>query len=129
MLKINLTKEFIMKVLKKAVLASLIALTSVAVYAGNDNFDKSAEHAKKSQREAKAGVKAVTSDALITAKVKASFIEDQNLSALDIHVVTKNHCVTLTGKVSTELQKNTAIYLAKNVEGVKHVYASNLEII
>src|SRR5690606_17716223 len=44
------------------------------------------------------------SDAVITTKVKAAFVADKTLSALDIAVETNNGTVTLTGTVGTEAE-------------------------
>jgi len=61
------------------------------------------------------------SDATITTKVKAAFVADKSLSALDIAAQTDNGVVTLTGTVGTEAQTEQAARLARDVEGVKQV--------
>jgi osmotically-inducible protein OsmY len=65
-------------------------------------------------------------DAIITSKVKASLVADPTVSALDIKVETSQGVVNLTGIVSSEQERQRAIRLAQDVEGVKRVEASNL---
>jgi len=61
------------------------------------------------------------SDAMITTKVKAAFVADETLSALDIAVETTEGTVTLTGTVGTEAEVEQAARVARDVEGVKQV--------
>ncbi|MBV7482082.1 BON domain-containing protein [Bordetella sp. BOR01] len=61
------------------------------------------------------------SDAVITTKVKAAFVADETLSALDIAVETTDGNVTLTGTVGTEAETEQAARVARDVEGVKQV--------
>jgi osmotically-inducible protein OsmY len=65
-------------------------------------------------------------DTIITSKVKASLVADATVSALDIKVETSQGVVNLTGIVSSEQERQRAIRLAQDVEGVKRVEASNL---
>jgi osmotically-inducible protein OsmY len=65
-------------------------------------------------------------DTIITGKVKASLVADPTVSALDIKVETSQGVVNLTGIVSSEQERQRAIRLAQDVEGVKRVEASNL---
>lgn len=60
-------------------------------------------------------------DALITAKVKAAFIRDDSVKALDIAVNTNNGEVQLSGFVANEGQVNRATEVARSIEGVKSV--------
>ena len=61
------------------------------------------------------------SDAMITTKVKAAFVADTSLSALDISVETQDGNVTLTGTVGTDAEVKQAADTAGGVEGVKQV--------
>jgi osmotically-inducible protein OsmY len=70
----------------------------------------------------------VIDDAVITTQVKASFAADPQVSALAIDVDTANGVVTLTGVVSSELERQRAIQLAQGTEGVKQVNAQNLRL-
>lgn len=60
-------------------------------------------------------------DAVLTTRVKAALIEDDNLSDSNINVETVNGTVMLTGTVKQEADIDTAANLASNVEGVKDV--------
>jgi len=61
------------------------------------------------------------SDAVVTTKVKAAFVADDTLSALDIAVETHDGVVTLTGTVGTEAEVEQAARVARDIEGVKQV--------
>jgi hyperosmotically inducible periplasmic protein len=61
------------------------------------------------------------SDASITTKVKAALVADELTKARDIHVRTRAHVVTLTGVVESNAERDKAVSLAKNVEGVSEV--------
>jgi hyperosmotically inducible protein len=61
------------------------------------------------------------SDAGVTTKVKSKFLGDTDVPGLKIDVDTKDGVVTLTGTVGTAAEKQRAIELAKNTDGVKSV--------
>jgi hyperosmotically inducible protein len=61
------------------------------------------------------------SDAAITAKVKAKYLDDKRLKDSDISVTTANGVVSLTGTVPTSEAKDAAEELAKTVDGVLNV--------
>lgn len=60
-------------------------------------------------------------DASITTKVKASILNDSQLSVLNIGVDTLHGTVTLTGTVDNKQQEQQAITDAKLVDGVANV--------
>ena len=68
----------------------------------------------------------VIDDGLITAKVKASFAADPQVSAMAIDVDTTNGVVSLRGVVNSEQEWQRAIQLARGIEGVTRVEAQNL---
>jgi len=68
----------------------------------------------------------VVDDAIITTKVKTSFVADPTVSALSIKVETSQGVVNLTGIVNSEQERQRLIQLAQDVEGVKRVEAGNL---
>ena len=70
----------------------------------------------------------VIDDALITTKVKSSFAADPQVSALAIDVDTADGVVTLKGVVDGEPERQRAIQLAQDTEGVKRVDANNLRV-
>lgn len=61
-----------------------------------------------------------SSDTLITGKVKASFVDEKNLSANSIKVVTERGVVYLMGRV-TQNEGNLAAEIARGVSGVAKV--------
>ena len=70
----------------------------------------------------------VIDDSVITAKIKASYAADAQVSALAIDVDTAHGVVTLTGVVGSELERQRAIQLAQSTDGVKQVNARNLTL-
>ena len=68
-----------------------------------------------------AAERAVFSDAALTASIKTKFAADPLVSALRIDVDTMNQVVTLNGEVKSEAERDQAIKLAREVDGVKSV--------
>ena len=60
-------------------------------------------------------------DSALTAKIKSKMALDDTIEALRIDVDTSNHVVTLTGTVETEAQRQRALQLARETEGVREV--------
>ena len=60
-------------------------------------------------------------DSSITAKVKAAFVKDEVVKALDVKVETFKGTVQLSGFVDTAEQKSRAAELARRVNGVADV--------
>jgi hyperosmotically inducible periplasmic protein len=67
-------------------------------------------------------------DAWITTKVKSEFGTTKGIKATNISVSTNDGVVTLTGKVSSEDEKQHAERVAQLVKGVKSVDSSGLTI-
>ena len=57
----------------------------------------------------------------LTGKIKAKMALDDTVKALDIDVDTVGTTVTLSGVVATDAQRQKALQLAKETEGVKQV--------
>jgi len=66
-------------------------------------------------------------DAGITMKVKGKFLEDPDVKGLQIDVDTREGVVYLTGSVKSENEKEKAVRLARETDGVRDVQA-NLSI-
>ncbi len=66
-------------------------------------------------------------DATITAQVKAALVEDDELSALDINVDTRNGVVTLNGAVDNNADIARANDVADDVNGVRSIQ-NNLRV-
>lgn len=60
-------------------------------------------------------------DAAITTAVKAKMIEDKTVDAGAIKVETLNGTVNLSGFAKSQVEKNQAEYIARNVKGVREV--------
>ena len=60
-------------------------------------------------------------DSVITTKVKALFVEDKAVSALNINVETFKGTVQLSGFVKYQADMNKAAEIARTINGVKSV--------
>lgn len=60
-------------------------------------------------------------DSVITTRVKASFAEDKQVSAMSISVETLRGVVQLSGFAKTSTEKNRAGEIARSTSGVKGV--------
>lgn len=65
--------------------------------------------------------RAMSSDAALTAAVKGKFIADTTVAALKIDVDTRDGVVTLTGQVRSQTEKDQALKIARETDGVKSV--------
>jgi osmotically-inducible protein OsmY len=63
----------------------------------------------------------VIDDSLITTKVKAKFVDDPSVSALNIKVETFKGNVQLSGFANNPTEMERAVQLAREVKGVKSV--------
>ena len=62
------------------------------------------------------------SDTALTTKIKAAFVAEKELDALDISVETSNGVTTLAGEVDEQAKADLAERVAQDVEGVKDVH-------
>lgn len=60
-------------------------------------------------------------DSVITTKVKAAFVEDKAVNALDIKVVTFKGAVQLSGFANNPQEIDRAVQIARTVKGVTSV--------
>lgn len=60
-------------------------------------------------------------DAVITTKVKAKFVEDKTVSALNVNVETFKGTVQLSGFANSMVEADRAVQLARETKGVKSV--------
>jgi hypothetical protein len=79
--------------------------------------------AQAGEKIANAGNRAaeVLSDATLTTKIKSKMALDDTVKALDIDVTTRDGNVTLMGYVHSERERERAVSLARETEGVKAV--------
>jgi len=61
------------------------------------------------------------SDGAITAKIKSKMALDDTIKARDIRVATSDGVVTLSGKVGSTAERDRALQLARETDGVKSV--------
>jgi hyperosmotically inducible protein len=83
--------------------------------------DKKTDEAQRKAGDTADGVGDAAANATLTTKVKTKFLADERVSGLKIDVDSNNGIVTLTGTVATAAEKNAAIALAKETDGVKSV--------
>ena len=91
---------------------------------GPDNTSKAREvGAKVGEATARAGqeAKEAIETGSITAKIKSKMALDDTVKALAINVDTNGSVVTLTGNVRSEAERQRALQLAKETEGVTSV--------
>jgi hyperosmotically inducible protein len=63
----------------------------------------------------------VASDAMLTSSIKTKLLADPDVAALKIDVDSSNGVVTLTGNVKTAAERDAALRIARDTEGVKSV--------
>lgn len=81
-----------------------------------------ASHAAEASKPASQGVRETLSDTMITAKIKAEYAKDKDVSALNIKVDTDNKgVVTLSGTAKSQAEADRAVAIAKGVQGVSSV--------
>lgn len=85
------------------------------------NVDQAAQTARNTVDKAAANTAQALSDTAITSKVKAAILAEPGLKVLQINVDTTNGMVTLTGTVNSQKNRDKAVAIAGNVEGVKGV--------
>ena len=88
--------------------------------AGEKTKDAAEKVGEKTKDTAGTAGEAIT-DAWITTKIKADFINEDALKGSDINVDTNNHVVTLTGTVASLAGKSRAEQIAKTTKGVTRV--------
>ena len=77
--------------------------------------------AAPSERPRLASTGTVIDDTVITTKIKAAYVRDPVVGALDIHVDTIKGVVYLSGLADSEAERERAATLARSVEGVVEV--------
>lgn len=112
--------------IRNAIAASCFSLAFFSPAFANDEYKhKDAEHSKhKDHSENVANKKTageVVDDAMITTKLKAKFIEDDMVKALDIQVETFKGVVQLSGFANSQDEINRAIEIANTTKGVVEV--------
>ena len=88
--------------------------------AGEKTKDAAARAGEKTKDTAGTAGEAIT-DAWITTKIKADYINEDALKGSDINVDTNNHIVTLKGTVASLAGKSRAEQIARSTKGVTRV--------
>ena len=91
---------------KFAILISVVTLTFVLGCAATPTQEGTGEY---------------IDDSVVTVKVKNAIFQDASLRSGEINVVTFKGVVQLSGFVSTQLEINHALEIARNIQGVKSV--------
>ena len=81
--------------------------------AGQEISQKTAAAAKTAQE--------AIGDSALTAKIKAKMALDDSVKALDVNVDTVDGVVTVTGKVRSRAERERALALARETDGVRQV--------
>jgi hyperosmotically inducible periplasmic protein len=98
-----------------------IARTTDGVASVVDNLKLTGAMASQPELYPPPAERAMFSDAALTASIKTKFAADPTVSALRIDVDTMDQTVTLSGEVRSEAERDQALKLAREVEGVKSV--------
>ena len=111
--------------LSKTLIASSMA--GALVFAGAAAAQETAD---RSERTTAANTESnqPMSDTWITTKVKAGLLAESDVSGLDISVETANGTVSLSGDVDSQAQIDRATAIARDIEGVRSVYAKQLKV-
>ncbi|AHM75863.1 molecular chaperone OsmY [Yersinia hibernica] len=100
------------------------ALMSGSVFAEETMINKTTNAVDSAGAKLDSSMKKVDNymgDSAATAKVKSALLEEKTLKSTDISVETSHGVVTLSGFVSSQAEAETAVDIAKNIEGVKSV--------
>ena len=101
--------------MKTKLLATCLLLGSVTVLAPLSAYPEDRDADRSSP-------KAWVKDSLITAKIKAAYAKDKEVSAMHIRVDTDDKgFVQLSGKAKSQAEADKAVSIARKTEGVKDV--------
>lgn len=98
-------------------LAGAILVAGCSREEARDNTQEAAAEVK--QGAAKVGDQ--LSDSWLTTKIQAQYFADEDVKARHINVSTRNAVVTLSGFVGSEAQRQEALEIARNTDGVVRV--------
>ena len=95
--------------------------TKKATKKGAQKTENAAEKTADKTKEAAGTTGEAITDAWITTKIKADYVNEDALKGSDINVDTNNHVVTLKGTVASLAGKTRAQEIAKTTKGVNRV--------
>lgn len=99
----------------------LWALLYVILAAGMSACNKPKQPEGNNPPPVSSSVVGAVDDGTITTKVKAAFMADNDVKALDIKVETTNGNVKLSGAVDNQTQIDRAVEIARKIDGVTNV--------
>lgn len=101
--------------------------TKEAAVKTKDATVKVAKKTGELAKDAASATEEAVTDAWITSKLKADFVNEDTLKGSRINVDTNDHSVTLKGTVTSEAGRKRAVEIAKTTKGV-HRVTDNLTI-
>ena len=111
--------------LASSLLLALAASPAMAQERSNQNHNNAAHHNAEHNRT---NHTAERPDTWVHTKVSAKFVGSSTVAFRDIDTEVNDGVVSLTGTVGTEAEKQEAIRLARETEGVRSVNANNLRV-
>jgi hyperosmotically inducible periplasmic protein len=95
--------------------------TARAVETAADKTAQAADRAGDKAAYAAEQARKAMAEGSLTAKIKAKMALDDHVKALDLNVDTKGTVVTVSGTVSSQMEKDRALQLARDTAGVTQV--------
>jgi osmotically-inducible protein OsmY len=89
--------------------------------AGNERAQQAGAEIKQRAATAADATKRAVADGALTSKIKAKMAFDDSVKALDIDVDTTGGVVTLRGTVHSDAERQRAVALARETDGVSQV--------
>jgi len=89
--------------------------------AGSERARQAGAEIGERTAEAAGATRRAVADGALTSKIKAKMALDDRVKALQIDVDTQNGIVTLTGTVGSQAERERAITLARETQGVTQV--------
>jgi hyperosmotically inducible periplasmic protein len=89
-----------------------------------DELNRTGMIVREKAKKAGEALADATSDARITAAIKAKFLKEPGLSSMKIHVETTDGLVTLSGTVPTHEEVAKAVKLSLETDGVQKVIST-----
>lgn len=105
-----------LRIARWLVAVCVVSLSLLGCGAGTNESRK-----KDDTQEEKRTMTVAVKDAALTAQVKMALAVKRGVAATEINVDTDEGVVTLHGQVGTEAERQLAVMVARNVDGVKDV--------
>lgn len=99
----------------------LIGALALGMACSRAETERAAEEAAARAQSAAARAGDQLADSWLTTKIQAQYFADDDIKARYINVSTRDGVVTLTGRVETAAQREEALQIARNTDGVQRV--------